>query len=325
MIDPYFDDLRVGDRIDDAPALTLTEGHAALHQAILGDRLRLCLDRTLAERVLGSPAPLAHPGLVCDVAIGQSTAITRRVIGNLFYRGLVLRRTPLIGDTLTTTTEVVGLRQNSPRRGRAATGLAALRIRTLDQEGRPVLDFWRCAMLPLHDPDGHTGHADDLDAVTGELDGDALVAAVPAWRLDAFRATPGDHFEQLEPGARWTVEGGDVVSGAPELARLSLNVAIAHHDARGGRRLVYGGHTIGLAASQATRVLPNLVTIVAWHGCDHTGPVYEGDTLHSELELERAEPLEGGGGLVHLRSHVQAAREEGREDVLDWRFVGLMA
>jgi acyl dehydratase len=325
---PFFEDLAVGELIETAPALTLTDGHAALHQAIVGDRLRLALDGPLAARVLGSDAPLAHPALVCDVAIGQSTLVTRRVIANLFYRGLVLRRAPLIGDTLRTTTEVVALRQNSPRPGRPATGLAVLRVRTVDQEGRRVLDFWRCAMLPLRDPAESTGHADDLDAIPSELDPDALRAATAGWRLDEFRAAvPGEHMSDLRRESPWAVEGGDVVSAAPELARLSLNVAMAHHDAGagGGRRLVYGGHTIGLAAAQATRALPNLVTVVAWHGCDHLAPVYEGDTLHSELELERAEPLEGGGGLVHLRSRVRARRDEESSDVLDWRFVGVMA
>jgi acyl dehydratase len=265
---------------------------------------------------------------VCDVAIGQSTLLTQRVIANLFYRGLVLRRTPVIGDTLRTTTEIVALRQNSLRPGRAATGLAVLRVRTEDQDARRVLDFWRCAMLPLRDPEGSTGRADDLDAIPAELDPAAIRSAVDGWKLDAFRAAvPGEHFGALEPGRTWEVQGGDVVSCAPELARLSLNVAMAHHDARaaGGRRLVYGGHTIGLAAAQATRALPNLVTVVAWQGCDHLGPVHEGDTLRSELELERTEPLDGGGGLAHLRSRVRAEREDGTSDVLDWRFVGVLA
>jgi len=56
--------------------------------------------------------------------------------------------------------------------------------------------------------------------------------------------------------------------------------------------------------------------------------VREGDTLRSTIELERADPLPGGGGLVHLRSRVRAAREGGKqnsEDVLDWRFIGVMA
>lgn len=323
---PFFEDLAVGEVIETAPAMTLTDAHAALHQAIVGDRLRLALDRPLASRVLGSDALLAHPALVCDVAIGQSTLVTQRVIANLFYRGLVLRRAPLIGDTLRTTTEVVALRQNTPRAGRAATGLAVLRVRTEDQEGRRVLDFWRCAMLPLRDQEESTGHADDLDSIPSELDPEALRAATAGWRLDEFRsAVPGEHLSEVEEGGDWSIEGGDVVSAAPELARLSLNVAMAHHDAQDGRRLVYGGHTIGLAAAQATRALPNLVTVVAWHGCDHLGPVYEGDTLHSELELEQAEPLDGGGGLVHLRSRVRARRDGESSDVLDWRFVGVMA
>jgi acyl dehydratase len=325
---PFFEDLRVGEVIDTAPGLTLTAGHAALHQAIVGDRLRLALDAALAAEVLGAEAPLAHPALVCDVSIGQSTLITQRVIANLFYRGLVLRRTPVIGDTLRTTTEVVALRQNSTRPGRAATGLAVLRVRTVDEEDRRVLDFWRCAMLPLRDQDAVTGHADDLDAIPTELDPAVVRAAIAGWHLDAFRTVPGPHLADLAPGRRWALEGGDVVSAAPELARLSLNVAMAHHDRHAndsGRRLVYGGHTIGIAAAQATRVIPNLVTIVAWHGCDHLAPVYEDDTLYSELELTDVEPLDSGGGLVHLRSRVRAQRATESSDVLDWRFVVVVA
>jgi acyl dehydratase len=311
---PFFEELERGQRFETAPALTLTDGHAALHQAIVGDRLRLPLDAALSERVLGGR--LAHPALVCDVSIGQSTLATQRVIGNLFYRGLVLRRSPVIGDTLRSTTEIVALRQTSPKPGRPATGLAVLRIRTTDQHDRRVLDYWRCAMLPLRDPDGRTGHDDDLAAIPSELDPDALHSVIDDWDLSAVPAAP-----RPEDGARWSIGGGDVVSAAPELARLSLNIATAHHDARDGRRLVYGGHTIGLAASQAARTLPELLTIVAWHSCDHLGPVYEGDTLHSELELERLEPLPQRGALAHLRSRVRTA--DGR-DVLDWRFVGVL-
>jgi len=155
------------------------------------------------------------------------------------------------------------------------------------------------------------------------------------------------------------VPGGDLVSGAPELARLTLNVAMVHHDAQagGGRRLVYGGHTIGLALAQAVRSLPSLVTVAAWHRCDHLGPVHEGDTLRSTIFVEQIDPLPGGGGLVHLRSLVRAEAPggdgglgwpagviapsglgwpgggQGRDqhegsaprEVLDWRYIAIVA
>jgi acyl dehydratase len=321
---PYFEDLQVGLVVRDAPALTLTEGLAATHASIVGDRLRLPLDHELSCRVLG--APLANPGLVWDVAIGQSTLLTGRVIANLFYRGFVFRRFPCIGDTLYTTTEVIALRQNRGRPGRAATGLAALRIRTTDQRGDAILDFVRCAMLPLRDPQGQTLHNADLEQISGNLTADELAVSIRGWRLDEFRrAASGAHFDDLTGGTTWEVAGGDVVSSAPELARTTLNIAMVHHDAPGGVRLVYGGHTIGLAAAQATRALPNLVTITGWHSCDHLAPVREGDTLRSSIELEGKEPIADGGGLVHLHSRVRAIGSESSQDVLDWRFVGVMA
>ena len=319
---PYFDDLEVGQVFDTAPSMTLTTGAAAVHQSILGDRLRLALDAQLADVVTGATAALAHPGLVCDVAIGQSTLVTQRVKANLFYRGLRFHRFPMIGDSLFTRTEVVGLKQNSAKPGRAATGLAALRMTTVDQVGRLVLDFYRCAMLPLRDGAAETGHADDLSAIGA---GPAPTPDPTAgWDAVAFRErVPGAGFDEGIAGSALH-STADVVSSAPELARLTLNIAATHHDWRvGQQRLVYGGHTIGLALAQATRLLPNLVTVLGWESCDHTGPVHEGDTLFSELHVDEAVPLpDGRGGVLKLRSLVYAVGEEDRQ-VLNWRFTAL--
>jgi acyl dehydratase len=321
---PYFEDLAVGQQFTGAPAITLWPGLAAVHQSIVGDRLALALDGELCRDVTGGPQ-LASPSLVWDLAIGHSTLATQRVKANLFYRGLAFRRLPRIGDTLRTITTVEGLRQNRPREGRAPTGLAALRITTTDHEGRLVLDFSRCAMLPLRDPGLQTGHADDLDA--GEQPVGELAHLVSGWRLDRFaQRTAGPRPADLRAGESFEIPGADVVSSAPELARLTLNLAAVHHDsaAAGGQRLVYGGHTIGLALAQAARALPSIVTVAAWHGCDHLGPVHEGDTLRSVLTIERVEPLPGSGGLVHLRSLVRADGPVLR-NVLDWRYVTIMA
>src|SRR5690606_33448390 len=138
-----------------------------------------------------------------------------------------------------------------------------------------------------------TGHHDDLSAIGTAPTHDELAAVTAGWDLDAH---PGAG--RPEAGEVFEVAGGDVVTSAPELARLTLNVARVHHDAGAGERPVYG-----------------------WHGCDHLGPVRENDTLTSTVEVERLEPLPSGT-LAHLRSRVRANRAA---DVLDWRFAAVLA
>ena len=333
---PYFEELSVGRVFDDAPAVTLTSGHAAFHAALFGDRMRLPLSLPLCLAVTGSRRALAHPNLVCNVAIGQSTTPSQRVRGNLFYRGLVLQRPVFIGDTLTTSTEIVARRQNRIKPGRHATGIAVLQVHVENQHEETVLHFWRCPMLPCRDPAAETGADDNFDAIPAELDMDAVRAAVDGnWRLDVFReSAAGPHFKEIEAGTRYVVHAADTVTAAPELVRQTLNLAQAHTDATAspyGRRLVYGGHTISMASAQLSRALPNLVTLIAWRGCDHRAPVFEGDRLQTELEVIATHELNSGGGLVDLHVLVSAergpeAQEPGkRECVLDWNLLALMA
>ena len=70
------------------------------------------------------------------------------------------------------------------------------------------------------------------------------------------------------------------------------------------------------------------MTIVAWRECNHTGPVFEGDILSTVLSVEAKHPLHAvQAGLVDLRAVVQADRggPDGRQTVLDWRLVAVMA
>jgi acyl dehydratase len=325
---PFYDDLNIGDVFDSAPAIRLTDGLAAAHHAIVGGRLRLAFDDALSAAVTGRAGQFAAPAFVWDVAIGQSTLVTQRAIANLFYRGLVFGVTPAIGDTLRTVTTIVGLRPASSRPGRSARGLVTMRIATSDQEGRAVLDFHRCALLPSRRDVGNDAAQGETEPPRLDISPAQLSAAVAGWNIAAYRqATPGPHFDELLEGTVYRIVGGDVVSSAPELARLTMNLAMIHHDRTiSGKRLVYGGHTIGLAAAQVTRALPSLVTIIAWQDCDHLGPVHEGDTLHSTVSIEGCDRLPGGGGLAHLRSQVRATDAEGNvSDVLDWRLTGLFA
>jgi acyl dehydratase len=326
---PYFEDFHRGLEFD-APAVTLTAGHAALHQALFGDRLRLPLDHATSARITGSSTPLCHPLLAINIAIGQSTWASQRVKANLFYRGLVLRRPVFLGDTLYTRTRVVGLRQNKAQADRAATGIVALEMTTTNQHGETVLHFWRCPMIPCRDPQARTSHLDDLEAIGTSVTFDDVLAAAPShWDPTPASAWLGTRASSITPGQRFVIDARDTITSAPELVRLSLNMAMAHTDSKLsylGERLVFGGHTIFMGFAQLTRGLPNLLTVLAWESCDHVAPVLEGDRLRTEFTVTDIKPL-GTPGLSALRIEADcfAARGDPEEEarVLDWKFWAL--
>jgi len=204
----------------------------------------------------------------------------------------VLRRPVFLGDTLSTTTRVIALRQNKPKPGRDATGMVALEMHVTHQDGETVMLFWRCPMVPCRNKNAETEHADDFSIMPESLDSQALIDAMPEWDLTPLSSHPIPAVDETV-----AVEARDTVTSAPELVRLSLNLAMTHTDAAQsvfGKRLVYGGHTIGIAGAQLSRVIPGAASILAWHHCDHTAPVFEQDVLRSEITLKSVAEHERG-------------------------------
>lgn len=324
---PYFEDFLNGQQFS-SPSVTITDGMASIYQAISGDRLRMPLDSQLSKKVTKQHATLAHPSLVINVVNGQTTFPSQHVKGNLFYRGLIHKAPVFIGDTLTTLTKVVGLRQNKIKPGRAGTGMVALEMETRNQHGELVMHYWRCPMIPCRNPDADTGHKDDFDWMPNAFSDDDLIAAMPQdWDLSPLHSDiTGLATPEIRQGEHYEVAGKDTVTCAPELVRLTLNIAYAHSDASRsylGKRLVYGGHTIGLAHQAITRALPSMVGIIAWQSCDHLGPVLEDDIIGTSFTVENIKDMGERGRLLELAIKCTATRGPADEretvEVLDWR------
>ena len=98
------------------------------------------------QQVSGGSGALANPGLVMHFSIGQTTNATRRAIANLYYRSVRILRPVHIGETLTTTTTVLGLRESAPK-GDQHRGKVWLGITTSSEHG-PVVEYERCALIP---------------------------------------------------------------------------------------------------------------------------------------------------------------------------------
>ena len=270
---PYAEDLTIGVPLAPAPDITIDAGLAAQYLAITGDQLRLALSEPLSQAVTGRDPRLANPGLVIALSIGQSTVATRRVIANLNYTNLTLRRPVHTGETLRTVVTPIAASWTRTGTERAKI-LLSMRLTTA--EGEQLADYQRLALLPVNEPDRLSIVASSETGDTPELL--EFAACVPlAWRSPQRSAR-----RDVVPGDILDDQLADTVSSAREMVRMTQNLAAAHRDERfglGGRRLVYGGHTVALAQASLSRVLPDLLTVLAWRSCDHVAPVFEDDTL----------------------------------------------
>lgn len=293
QLGPLYEDFSVGATLPPLPSITITDADNALYRAITGDQHALAADRALAAAVTGSDAGVANPALVMQYSIGQTTMATRQAIANLYYRSVRVLRPVRVGQTLTTTTTVLGLKDSSPK-GDQFRGKVWLGIVTSSDDG-PVVEYERCALVRGGGP-GQPGHADDIPGPSDPTPLADVTTLVPDWAFDQLPRTDWDHGDTKVDPLR------DHVDMAAPLARLTFNQAAVHRDittTANARRLVYGGHVQGLAQASLTRMVPGLAHVVAWDGCDHIGPAFEGDLIefrHTPVERVGA----GGAQLVRF-------------------------
>jgi 2-methylfumaryl-CoA hydratase len=307
---PVYEDFVVGATLPPLPPITLSEADNAVYRAVTGDQHLLVSDATAYAAASGGSGRLANPGVVMQYSIGQTTMATRQAIANLYYRSVRIVRPVELGETLRTTTTVLGLKDSAPK-GDQFRGKVWLGIRTVADAG-PVVEYERCALIRGRGP-SQPGHDDDIPGPSDPTPLDDLTGLVPAWELGGLPGTPWEVGEPRPDPLR------DHVDLAAPLARLTFNQAAVHRDhttTATGTRLVYGGHVQGLAQASLTRMLPGLAAVVAWDGCDHVGPAYEGDLIEFTHTLVERRPAESGHLMRFAVSGTKIADE--RVEILRW-------
>ena len=309
---PYYDDFHVGMVIPPLPAVTMTEADNVAYRMITGDQHFASADRDAYQKISGSTGRLVNPGLVMQFAIGQTTNATRKAIANLYYRSVRILRPVEIGETITTTTKVLGLSDAKPKDGQHR-GKVWLGIET-SGDGRLAVQYERCALVASRS--GSPGHSSEIPGPSEPAPLEDLAALAPQWGLSEMPVT------SWEPGETRVDAMRDHVDLAPSLARMTFNQAFVHRDASAsiyGRRLVYGGHVQGLAQASLSRMLPGSAAIVAWDGCDHVGPAFESDLIEFRHELKEIFSVPGGR-LLRFEIRGATVNEHGStdSDILVW-------
>lgn len=309
---PYYDEFKQGMTIPPLPPVTVTEADNVAYRMITGDQHLPSADRTMYAAVSGGNGAMVYPSLAMQYSIGQTTNATRRAIANLYYRSVRILRPVEVGETLRTTTTVMGLADSKPK-GDLHRGKVWLSISTEGDAG-PVAAYERCALVASRG--GSPGHSDEIPGPSDPVPLTEVAGLVPAWDLSALPNTQWSVGEERSDAMR------DHVDLAPSLARMTFNQAFVHRDATASiyeGRLVYGGHVQGLAQASLSRVLPGIASIVAWDGCDHVGPAFEGDLLAFRHKVVEDLTLDNGRLMrFEIRGATVDADGNVGNDILVW-------
>lgn len=300
----FFEDFRVGQVLTHATPRTITSGDRALYTALYPTRFALTSSDAFA-RCCGLSASPVDELIVFHIVFGKTVPdISLNAVANLGYADGRFQQPLAAGDTLSATSEVIGLKQNSNGR----TGVVWVRTTGTNQRQETVLEYVRWVMVNKRDTE-----ADAPEAVVPELAGavDPASLAIP----------DGLHFRDYDTGLAgsnhlWDdyaigekidhVDGVTLEEAEHMMAtRLWQNTAKVHFSTMArpdGKRLIYGGHIISLARAMSFNGLANAQVIAGINGGSHTAPCFAGDTVHAWSEvLDRAETDEPSIGALRLR------------------------
>jgi 2-methylfumaryl-CoA hydratase len=308
----FFEDYRVGETIRHAVPRTLLGGEKALYHALYPARHALHSSDDFAARC-GLAGPFDDL-ITFHTVFGKTVPdISLNAIANLGYAEGRWRRPVYPGDTLTATSEVIGLKQNS----NGKSGVVWVRTTGRNQRGEAVLDYVRWVMVRKGDPDAPAPGTvvPELSAVVAPetlavpngltFDGyDFELAGEPhRWRDYAI----GEKIDHVD---RVTIEEAEHMMAT----RLWQNTAKVHFDATNredGKRLIYGGHVISLARALSFNGLANVQLLAALNGGSHAAPCFAGDTISAWSEvLDKVETGVPGVGALRLRLVAQKAEAE---------------
>ncbi len=299
----FFEDYTVGETLHHGVPRTLRGGEKALYHALYPARHAIYSSEEFA-RSCGLADPFDDM-ITFHTVFGKTVPdVSLNAVANLGYAEGRWLKPVYPGDTITASSEVIGVKQNS----NGKTGVVWVRTTGQNGKGDAVLEYVRWVMVRKRDADApvpETVIPDLAPALTPDqlvipkglsfADYDFALAGEPH-RLGDY--TIGETIDHVD---RVTVEEAEHMMAT----RLWQNTAKVHFDATNrddGKRLIYGGHVISMARALSFNGLANAQMIVGLNGGSHTSPLFAGDTICGWSEvLDKAETTAPGVGAIRLR------------------------
>jgi len=254
--------------------------------------------------------------LLFHIVFGKTVPdVSLNAVANLGYANCRFLAPAFPGDSLSTSSKVIGLKENSDGK----TGVVYVHSTGRNQKDEIVLDYCRWVMVRKADPKSPAPETVIPD-LPKQVSPENL--PIPSFlKRDGFdpeitgqTALWGDYAigEKLDHRDGMTLEEAEHMMAT----RLYHNTARVHFNqhvegqGRFGRRIIYGGHVISLARAASINGLGNAMWIAAINGGRHVAPTFAGDTLYAWSEILDRFELPGRDDFGALRLRTVACKDQ---------------
>ncbi len=296
----FFEDYAVGQVLTHAVPRTISGGERAVYTSLYPTRFALYSSDEFA-RACGLPQSPIEDLAAFHIVFGKSVPdVSLNAVANLGYAEGRFLLPVYAGDTLTTTSEVIGVKQNS----NGKTGVVWVRSTGRNQRGDAVLEYVRWVMVRKRDVNLPAPETVIPDLKAGLSVEDLVIPeGLDFSNYDFDLAGEAHRWGDYDIGEKIDHVDGVTIEEAEHMlaTRLWQNTAKVHFDATNrpdGKRLIYGGHVISMARALSFNGLANAQMIVGINAGAHTNPCFAGDTIRVWSEvLDKAKVSDSIGAL----------------------------
>ena len=303
----FFEDFVLNEVIQHASPRSITAGDCALYLGLYGSRNPLHCSEPFAQN-LGFKTTPVDDLLAFHIAFGKTVPdVSVNAVANLGYADVRFIQPVFVDDTLSTSSQVIGLKQNSSGKN----GVVWVRSTAVNQRNEPVLSWVRWVMVHKHNLESAAPTTLIPDLPSFVAPENLNVASQLSAKNVNYTATGGQYFWQdYQIGERIHHVAGLTINDSDHsmATHLYQNNARLHFDdlmmrnSNYGKRLVYGGVAISMCRALSFDGLENAISILAINAGTHANPAFAGDTIYCATEVLDAWQLPNSDfGALRLR------------------------
>lgn len=304
----YFEDYKLNEEINHSVPRTITDGDVSCYLASTGSRFSLNYSIEFSKK-LGFKSTPIDDVLLFHLVFGRTVPdLSLNAVANLGYAGVIFHNPAFVGDTVTASSKIIGLKQNS----NGKTGTVYVKSIGKNQNGEIILSYYRWLMMRKR----KEGLVDSYEDIVPKLpvkvstSDFSIPSSLKLKKWDSAVSGSPYFFDDYQLNEEIHHLDGQTIEEAEHqmTTRLYQNNARVHFnqhiekDGRFGKRIIYGGYIISLARAISCNGLANTFKLAAIHSGKHSAPSFAGDTIYAWSKILDKEKINEDIGSMMIRT-----------------------